>query len=84
MSDYGTVEYRGKTLTLTQQAYSQTYCGFEPVYEAHAVDIEGNEYKITWEMSDYFIDCLNNWQEDDDVLDEGDACDWTQYTVKEL
>ena len=64
---YGTIDHNGKTLTLTQQAYldgdGSNDC--EGYYSASAVDADGNDYKVRWEIRDGF-----------DGEDEGDACDW--------
>ena len=64
---YGTIDHNGKTLTLTQQAYldgdGSNDC--EGYYSAAAVDADGNDYKVRWEIRDGF-----------DGEDEGDACDW--------
>lgn len=75
MSDYGTVEYNGKTLTLTQDAYldHDRHNLQLPVYRAHAVDEDGNDYRVQWHVVD-------GWQEMDD---ESDRCDWDDYQVFE-
>ena len=73
---FGTVNHNGKTLTLTQQAYlhgdgSDTG---ERYYRASAIDSDGNEYKVRWEIREGF-----------DGEDEGDACDWdTPSLIVEL
>ena len=71
MRDHGTVEHGDKTLTLTQEAYSQggsfpvpggaTYNG--DWYEAHAVDANGNDCRVIWTEVDHQTE------------DESDACD---------
>lgn len=66
-ANFGTVTHNGKTLTLTQQAYldcdgSDTG---ERYYSASAIDADGNEYKVRWEIYEGF-----------EGEDEGDACDW--------
>ena len=64
---YGTVNHNGKTLTLTQNAFLDcdgSNTG-ERYYSAGAIDADGNEYKVRWEIYDGF-----------DGEDEGDACDW--------
>ncbi len=69
--DYGTVEYKGKTLTVTQQPYAELYV-LDTVYTAHAIDEEGNDYKVFWPIicEDFY-----------NLQDESDACDWTDYKV---
>ena len=72
MSDHGTVEHKGKTLELTQEAYptsgsfpvpgGETYSG--NWYEAHAVDADGNDYRVIWT------------EVDRDREDASEACDW--------
>ena len=73
---YGTIDHNGKTLTLTQQAYldgdGSNDC--EGYYSASAVDADGNDYKVRWEIRDGF-----------DGEDEGDACDWDKpSSIREL
>ena len=73
---FGTVNHNGKTLTLTQQAY--LHCDGsdtgERYYRASAIDSDGNEYKVRWEIREGF-----------DGEDEGDACDWdTPSLIVEL
>ena len=64
---FGTVYHNGKTLTLTQQAYldSDGSNDCEGYYSAAAVDADGIDYKVRWEILSGF-----------DGEDEGDACDW--------
>ena len=72
MSDHGTAQHGDKTLELTQDAYPQggsfqvpggaTYDG--EWYEAHAVDSDGNDYRVIWTEVDWSAD------------DASDACDW--------
>jgi hypothetical protein len=73
--DHGTVQYKGLTLTITQVAYidREFATGIErDVYRAHAVDADGADYKVTWEITN------------PDADDTSDACDWTVYTVRKL
>ena len=64
---FGTINHNGKTLTLTQQAY--LHCDGsdtgERYYRASAVDAEGNDYRVRWELYEGF-----------DGEDESEACDW--------
>ncbi len=67
MTNFGTVQHAGKTLNLTQNAFLD--CdgsnNGERYYSAGAVDADGNEYKVRWEIYDGF-----------DGDDESNACDW--------
>ena len=58
----------GKTYWLTQPAYA---IGDGTHYEAKAVDLEGNEYLLTWETTEEWDE-----REDCDKGDESEACDW--------
>jgi hypothetical protein len=72
--DYGTVEYNGKTLTITQQPYIDTYFADgdqRAMYFATAEDGE-NEYEIRWEI-------IN-----EETEDESEACDWDIFRVRLL
>lgn len=69
--NFGTVEFENKELTLTQEAFADSDFsnGYEStVYKAHAVDNEGNEYKVYWTPVDNL----------DEITDESEACDWTE------
>ena len=69
---YGTVQHNGMTLTLTQQAFitcDGSNTG-ECYYSAGAVDADGNEYKVRWEIRDGF-----------DGDDESNACDWDEPSL---
>jgi len=69
--DFGTVEYAGagKTLRITQQPYA---AGTQdsPVYRAHAVDDDGNSYRVIWPMTG------------PEATDESNAADWRNYTIE--
>ena len=69
---FGTVNHNGKTLTLKQHAYldgdGSNDC--EGFYSAAAIDSDGNEYKVRWEIREGF-----------DGEDEGDACDWDKPSL---
>lgn len=71
--DYGTLEYKGKIITLIQQPYLEEVnnCAF---YRATAWDDEGNRYDVMW-------DVLEGWE---DMEDESDCCDWDIFEVKEV
>lgn len=74
-----TVEFEGKTYTLTQEAYVGTYA---TKYHAAAVDDEGNKYTITWETTEEW----DNARKIDLSYceDESDACDWDNPVNVEL
>ena len=61
-----TIEYKGLTLTLDQDAYI-TGTHEEPYFEAQAHDEQGNEYMVTWYPK---VD----WDESE--IDASYACDW--------
>ena len=61
-----TVNYNSKDYTLTQEAY-MAGTHDQPQFEAHAVDGDGNEYMVQWDVRD-------NWREMDD---QSDMCDWS-------
>ena len=70
------VIFEGKEYTLTQDAYiaegaNRYRYGLpldddRPFYKASAVDQEGNEFEVAWEVVDH-------WQE---LEDENEMCDW--------
>ena len=69
---YGTVQHNGMTLTLTQQAFltcDGSNTG-ERYYSAGAVDSEGNNYRVRWDIYDGF-----------DGADESEACDWDEPSL---
>ena len=65
--DYGTVNFEGKELTVTQAAYVNND-GTE--YHATAVDTEGKKYIVTWKTTEGW----NNGEVDTE--DESNACNW--------
>ena len=60
----------GVLVTLTQDAFLSG-TNDAPYYEAHGVDADGYDYKVTW-------DCVDNYME---LEDESDCCDWENYSV---
>lgn len=66
-----TLTHQDKVLTLTQQPY---YDGLSDdiFYRAHAVDEDGNDYDIRWDIVNI------------DGDDESDACDWDCFSVRFL
>lgn len=69
--DFGVVEYKGKTLSLTQYPYIN-YHNTKDYYISHAVDDEENEYMVYWNI-------IN-----DNAEDESDCCDWENYEVAQI
>lgn len=66
-------ESDGNPLYLTQDAYlAGTHA--TPEYRAHAVDVAGNDYMITWTPYDNYMD----------MDDESSCCDWDSYTITAL
>ena len=63
-------------IILSQEAYYDHNAGTDPHYIALGEDEDGNEYLVRWEISD-----LDNYK---DLEDEGDACDWDEYTIRKL
>lgn len=88
ITDFGTVNYQGKILTLTQQAYADNYGTNGGVrYYAHAVDADGNEYIVAWDTTGEWDTQREIYKRDGDSTDEGaralayvedesNACDW--------
>lgn len=56
---FGTIEFEGKELALTQDPYIDGPTGEKPVYKALAQDAEGNEYEVEWEVRE-------DWEEIED------------------
>ena len=74
--DYGTVEYKGLEISLKQQPFCDTqhrnnYLS-RIVYQAYGEDSAGNDYLITWPITNA------------DAEDESDCCDWEDYEVKAI
>jgi len=67
-NNYGTVEFEGKEYTLTQQPYIDGKTDDRPHYRAMAVDKEGNDHEVTWNVVDY-------WEI---IEDESESCDWDE------
>lgn len=70
MEDFGTVEYKGKEISLMQYPYISP--SREGYYEASAEDDEGNLYDVFWAII----------REDCD--DESESCDWEDYYVEKI
>lgn len=67
--DYGFYFFDDKPYWLTQPAY---VIGDGSQYEAQAIDIVGNIYRIIWNVTDEWDE-----REDFDKEDESEACDWS-------
>ena len=84
-SDYGKVEFEGKTYVLQQDAY---ICGDvndrTAYYEASAIcEEDGEEYMVYMVYWDILESTYEYWADGGD--DEGDACDWGHpASVKQL
>lgn len=63
---YGAVEIEGNEYFLTQHPYIYGTQGEKPHYRAAAIDNNGDEYLVTWNV-------LENWEI---IEDESDMCDW--------
>jgi hypothetical protein len=73
---FGTVEYQGKELRLTQEPYIDTdIINDVEYYRALAEDAGEKEYEVRWETKEYEV----RWEMLDDPADD---CDWDSYTVK--
>jgi hypothetical protein len=67
-----TVTYNKMTLKLTQYPYYKEDCnGVVAHYRARAVDAQGGEYWVKWEIIDH------------DTEEEDGSCNWHNYSVEE-
>lgn len=64
---YGSVRFNCREYVLIQDTYV-TGALANPYYTASAIDENGNEYMVVWEIKD-----LENFAE---LEDESNACDW--------
>ncbi len=69
IKDYSSLDYKGKTLTLMQDAYLDGDCDGNGYYTAHAIDDDDNDYQIFWEIINH------------DCEDQSSACDWNDYSI---
>jgi len=82
---FGVVEFEGKQIFMKEDAFADGI-NDQPIYIAHAIDKEGNDYTITWEQ--YETDSENECFVDEDgepmgSWDDGaNACNWDEYTVE--
>lgn len=88
MSEHGTVYYNGKTLTLTQDAYCDNK-GNGVAYYAHAVDADGNDYRVEWQTTAAWDAAQEQAKSDPENYDgacddESHDCDWDMYEVTAL
>ena len=82
--EYGKVEFEGKEYALAQNAHLSPCSGEEDTYIASAVDVEGNQYKITWEFTDDAHEAIENNNEAF-LEDESNMCDWENpYEVQRI
>ena len=63
----------GVDVFLTQQAFI-TGNGTTDWYQAHGVDADGNDYRVTW-------DCVDGYMEMDD---ESNCADWDKYEIEAI
>lgn len=63
--NYGKVNYKGKVIKLTQDAYIAGSVDDTPYYEARGVDDDGNNYMIYWNIKEGY----------EDHEDESECCD---------
>ena len=70
--DKGFIVYKGLVLELTQEGYMDYRCEKGDYYVALAIDKDGNDYEIIWQITN------------PDAENEEDACDWNIYTVEEI
>lgn len=77
LEEHGEYKFNDIILALTQQPYvdNDEYC--DTVYRASAIDEDGNEYRIIWEL------CISE-EEFKELENESLACDWDNYSVEEL
>ena len=78
LENNGTVHHNGQRLWLTDQAYAAYNKSDEEVYQAHALDAQGNVYLATWETTAAWANGEENKE------DESNACDWDTYTVTKI
>lgn len=84
--DYGTVEFKGATYTLTQDAYCDNYGTDGAVrYYASAVDANGNKYLVAWDTTETWNEAQELYKATGEVSgyieDESNACDWDSPTA---
>ena len=79
---FGTVTHEGVELALSQQAYADNYGTDGGVrYFAKAIDVDGNEYRVSWDTTAAWDANEAAYQADPESNtpneDESEACDWT-------
>jgi hypothetical protein len=79
MAYFGTVDFEGKTYTLTDMARASNYTHGEVRYYAPAT-LGGQKYIVRWETNRRWREARDayeaNPEENEPVYDELDACDW--------
>lgn len=93
MKNYGTVTYEGKEYRLMQYPYIAGAIE-NPHYLANAINSEGKEYEVEWELNKDTKEAYNEIEIQKElgeipnyslVEDESSACDWdTPVDVKEI
>jgi hypothetical protein len=83
IEEFGDVQNGDVQLALKQHPYVDlSYDDFERYdYFASAVDLEGNEYEVIWEIKSCHYNDIDELQLPED---ESEACDWTKYRVKSI
>lgn len=85
MTDYGTVTYEGKEYSLKQQPFIAGRVNADPYYLSSAIDSEGNEYAVVWELNEHTKEAYSEIEKQRElgetpnyslVEDESTACDW--------
>ena len=85
MTNYGTITYKGKEYILTQQPYIMGMINGDPCYLASAIDSEGNEYEVEWELNEETREAYIEIERQRElgetpnyslVEDASTACDW--------
>jgi len=65
-----TYNYNGKTIKLTQEPYIASTAH----YEASAIDVDGDIYRVTW-------DIILDAEDAADCTDESNMCNWDNPTL---
>ena len=71
MSNYGTIQIKGVECDITQRPHIDKRCGESSAYYS-IVAVGDEKYEIKWRIINHACD------------DESDACDWDDYTVRQL
>ena len=52
------INYKKKELTLTQDPFPSDLIGREDFYQARAIDEEGNDYRVFWNVISSSLSCF--------------------------